>query len=184
MTSRTWIKLYCDKWLSGSLREESPEIRGIWADLLALAGGGLYGDSGEIKLQNGIGLTDFQFQKLLNISKYQWRKAKKRLLDTQRITVDDLNIIRIINWKRYQSEYERQKPYRNQKLQSAVTQEIESKNKNKIENKKEIYSKTHKHSSRNLKPRNEYKSPEEHRAAGNDDSNKYIKGKYGHMVRR
>jgi hypothetical protein len=183
MTSRTWIKIYCDKWLSGSLREESPEIRGIWADILALAGSGLYGDIGEIKLQNGIGLTDFQFQKLLNLSKYQWRKAKKRLLDTQRITIDGENVIRIVNWKRYQSEYERQKPYRNQKLQSAVTQEIE--NKNKIENKNRIErSKTHRHNSRELKPRNEYKSVEEHRAAGNDDSNKYIKGKYGHMVRR
>jgi hypothetical protein len=164
MTSRTWIKLYVDKWLSGSLREESPETRGIWADLLALAGSGLYGDIGEIKLQNGIGLTDFQFQKLLNISKYQWRKAKKRLLDTQRITIDGENVIRIVNWKRYQSEYERQKPYRNQKLQPAVTQE------NKNKNKKEIYSRTHKHSSRGLKPREAYKSPEEHRRATGNDS--------------
>ena len=41
VTSRTWVKLYCDQWLSGSLRGETPELRGIWADLLALAGSGL-----------------------------------------------------------------------------------------------------------------------------------------------
>ena len=121
MTSRTWVKLYCDQWLSGSLREETPELRGIWADLLALAGSGKYGDTGRISLQNDVGLSDSQFGKLLKITKYQWQKAKKRLILTERIAVNSANVVTIINWKKYQSEYERQKPYRHQKLQAKVT---------------------------------------------------------------
>ncbi len=121
MTSRTWVKLYCDQWLSGSLREETAELRGIWADLLALAGSGKYGDTGTISLPNDVGFSDFQFEKTLKITKYQWQKARKRLILTERIAVNNANVVTIINWKKYQSEYERQKPYRNQKLQPKVT---------------------------------------------------------------
>lgn len=121
MSSRTWVKLYCDHWLSGSLREETPELRGIWADLLALAGSGKYGDTGRISLQNDVGLSDSQFEKLLKITKYQWQKAKKRLILTERIAVNSANVATIINWKKYQSEYQRQRPYRYQKLQPKVT---------------------------------------------------------------
>lgn len=121
MGSRTWVKLFCDQWLSGSLREETPELRGIWSDLLALAGSGKYGDTGQISLPNGVGFSDPQFVLLLKLSKYQWQKAKKRLILTERIAVNSSNVIRILNWRKYQSEYERQKPYRNQKLQPEVT---------------------------------------------------------------
>ena len=46
MTSRTWIKVYCDKWLSGTIREEQPDVRSVWIDLLTLAGSGQFGDIG------------------------------------------------------------------------------------------------------------------------------------------
>ena len=123
MSSRTWVKIYCDNWLSGTLRDETPALRGIWADLLALAGSGKYGDTGRISLQNSVGLSDLQFQKVLNLSKKGWRKAKNRLITTQRIAVNLQNVITILNWKKYQSEYERQRPYRNKKLQQKVTTE-------------------------------------------------------------
>ncbi|MFC2042140.1 hypothetical protein ACFLTV_01370 [Chloroflexota bacterium] len=119
--TRTWIKLYCDQWLSGTLREETAELRGVFADLLALAGSGKYGDTGTISLQNGVGLTDLQFEKLLKITKFQWRKCKRRLISTDRIEVNSDNVVTIINWKKYQSEYERQRPYRNQKLHPKVS---------------------------------------------------------------
>jgi len=126
MSSRTWIKLYCDNWISGSLREEKLEVRGIWASLLALAGSGLYGDTGEIMIQNGVGLTDSQFQKVLHLSRKQWLHAKKRLLDSGRITVDGQNAIRIINWQKYQSEYNRTKKYRTKSTpESTPEREIE-----------------------------------------------------------
>lgn len=105
------------------MREEPPDIRGIFVDLLALAASGKYGDIGEIRLQNGVGLTDSQFENLLKMTKFQWQKAEKRLILTERIAVNSANVVTIINWKKYQSEYERQKPYRNQKLHQKVITE-------------------------------------------------------------
>jgi len=121
MGSRTWFKIYAEKWLSGSIRHESLTVRCIFIDLLALSASGQYGDTGEIKLPNEIGLTDLQISKLLNVSKSVWQKAKKRLVLANRISVNNGNIITIVNWKKYQSEYKRQKPYRNKKLQEEVT---------------------------------------------------------------
>lgn len=121
MSSRTWVKLYCDKWLEGSIRDEAPDVRAIFIDLLALAGSGKYGDTGEIKLQNGVGFSTIQLKNLLKTSKFLLKKAVKRLQDNGRISVNGAGVITIINWKKYQSEYERQKPYRNQMLQPKVT---------------------------------------------------------------
>jgi hypothetical protein len=83
MSNRTWIKVYCDKWLEGTLREDSPDIRGVWIDLLVLAGGGRYGDSGEIKLANGIGFTDKQIAEILKMKASLWRRAKRGYTNKQ-----------------------------------------------------------------------------------------------------
>ena len=115
MTSRNWIKVYCDKWLSGTIREEEPDVRSVWIDLLTLAGGGLYGDIGEVKLSNGIGLTDTQISEIFHISNTLWRKSKQRFLISKRIEISKKGAIKIVNWKKYQSEYARQKPYRKPK---------------------------------------------------------------------
>ena len=123
MSSRTWVKLYCDKWLEGSIRDEAPDIRAIFIDLLAIAGSGKYGDTGEIKLQNNVGFSTIQLKTLLKSSKYLLKKALKQLQNSGRISINQAGVITIINWKKYQSEYERQKPYRNQKLQPTVTTE-------------------------------------------------------------
>lgn len=121
MSSRTWIKLYCDKWLEGSIRDEAPDVRAIFIDLLALAGSGKYGDTGEIKLQNGVGFSTIQLRNLLKTSYFLLKKALKQLQNSNRISINQAGVITIVNWKKYQSEYERQKPYRNQKLQAIVT---------------------------------------------------------------
>ena len=115
MTSRTWIKVYCEKWLSGTIREERPEVRGVWIDLLALAGSSQHGDVGEIKLANGVGYTDNQIAEILHITKALWRRSKQRFVDSQRIKIAPKGAISIINWSKYQSEYGRQKPYRKHK---------------------------------------------------------------------
>lgn len=112
MGRRTWVKIYCDKWIEGTIRQESAALRGVWTDLLALCGSGEYSDLGEIKVRNDIGFTDLQFQKALNLSRKEWLTIKKRLTETQRIHQNSDNILTIINWKMYQSEYERQKPQR------------------------------------------------------------------------
>ena len=113
MGSRTWIKLYCDKWLNGTIREESLEVRAVWVDLLVLAGSGKYGDSGEIKITDSVGLLDQQIADLLQISTRKWKIISKRLQETDRICINQRNVLGIKNWSKYQSEYERTKPYRN-----------------------------------------------------------------------
>jgi len=134
MGSRTWIKIYCDRWLNGSIRDETPELRGIWVDLLVLAGSGKYGDSGEIKITDRLGYLDKQLADLLQISVQKWVTCKEKLIQTDRVCVKNRNIIAIINWSKYQSEYNRQRVYRqpqdtsdntpessNKKLQPEVT---------------------------------------------------------------
>ena len=115
MRNRKWVKIYCENWIEGTLREESPELRGIWADILALAGDGHYGDSGIIQLSNGIAYTDNQIARILRISEELWGRSKKRLIETNRIQVTSNGVISIVNWSKYQSEYERQKAYRTAK---------------------------------------------------------------------
>jgi len=108
---RTWIKIYCDKWVGGTIREEPPAVRGIFIDLLALAGSGNYGEVGQIKLANEVGLPDTTLQKLLRLTEDEWVPAKDRLVATDRITVTGDNIITIVNWDKYQSEYQRLREY-------------------------------------------------------------------------
>jgi hypothetical protein len=111
MTSRTWIKVFCENWLSGSIREEEPAVRSVFIDLLTLADR----HTGEVKLTNNIGYTDQQLTEILKISKKLWRKAKQRFQESQRIEISPKGAIKIINWDKYQSEYARQKPYRRPK---------------------------------------------------------------------
>lgn len=120
MGSRTWFKVYCNSWLEGTIRKEMPEVRAVWIDLLALAGSGQYGDTGEIKLSNGVGFTDAQIAGILHISVRLWRRAKGRFIETDRIEVTPKGAIHIKNWTKYQSEYRRQKPYRQQRLDSSI----------------------------------------------------------------
>jgi hypothetical protein len=120
MTRRTWIKLYCDKWLRGSLRKEGPELRGIWADLLAMAGDNSFGEEGTIELAQGVGFTDETIAGVLNVPVKLWRSVKGRLVDHPEPGETRLEVyflgqgygLRVLNWSRYQSEYNRQKPYR------------------------------------------------------------------------
>lgn len=121
----TWIKIYCENWLRGSIRQEPPEIRGIWVDLLTLAGDSAYGDVGEIKLADKLGLTDKQLCQLLNITDDLLQKAKKRLIETERIKIDNDNVIIIINWQKYQSEYQRIRKYTKKNTTKNTTKHTE-----------------------------------------------------------
>lgn len=126
-TRRTWIKIYVDKWLRGTIRDESLEVKGGWIDILALAGDSAYGDEGKIQFAKNVGYTDYQLASIFKTDLQTWLKIKKRLTTTKRIKVTKNNVIFVLNWGKYQSEYSRQKPYRekkgNIKLQDGVTTE-------------------------------------------------------------
>ena len=149
MGRRTWIKIYTDKWLRGSIRKEDVMTRSIFIDLLALAGDSAYGDSGIIQLAEQVGLTDETISCMLNVPIYDWQKAKDRLAnhkqkDENRIEIVELEhgySIKIINWAKYQSEYQRQKPIRNRikpaKVTSKVTESVTSKVTQKVQRDRE-----------------------------------------------
>jgi hypothetical protein len=102
-----WFKVYAEKWLMGSTRWElTLEERAIWTDFLALAS--LNEPPGQFIFHSKKQLSD-----QLRASPKKIEKAIKKFVDFNKIEADfTANSIMISNWKKYQSEYLRQKPYR------------------------------------------------------------------------
>ena len=85
------------------------------SDVLMLAADGAYGDKGIVQIAPKLGLSDEQISRLLWLSEPEWCAAKTRLIETNRIMLGDGNTLHIVNWTKYQSEYDRQKPQRQSK---------------------------------------------------------------------
>ena len=113
VSARTWVKLYTHGWLHGSIRRESVLVRSVFLDLLALAGAS--GEGGTISIHgNEVGYTDVQIAQLFCIPAEDWKYAKRNLSsatggEENRIEILDNNVIRIINWEKYQSEYDKRR---------------------------------------------------------------------------
>ena len=133
---RTWVKFYCDQWLRGSIRQESLEVRAIFADLLAMAGDNAYGNDGMIQLAKDVGFNDGLIAGILNVPLKTWTLTKEQLShhpdpEENRIEVISLHqgfAMRILKWSRYQSEYQRQKPYRQKKKESTPQTPLKERN--------------------------------------------------------
>jgi hypothetical protein len=117
-----WFKVHSEKWLMGSTRWElTLEDRAIWTDFLALAS--LNDPPGQFSFHSLKQLSD-----QLKASPKKIEKAMKKFIDFKKISVDfAANSVVIANWKKYQSEYSRQKPYRSpgkeKKVCNSVTTE-------------------------------------------------------------
>lgn len=112
---RNWIKLYVDQCLRGTMMDElSNEERWSWIGFLLLAGDSPF--EGKISLTENMGYTDQQIASLIKTPISTLKKAKEKMIKFEKIKVFDNNIIQIVNWKRYQSDYKRQKPHRNPKF--------------------------------------------------------------------
>jgi len=130
---RTWIKLYPIDCLEGSIRYQlESDERGVWYDLLNLAA--ICSEPGLISDKDQRPYPHSFIASRLNITLELLELTLEKCKSEGRIVEND-NGIHITNWKAYQSEYERQKPYRKQDSTEV-------------------------------------------------DNEKYIKGKYGHMVGR
>ena len=107
---RSWIKLYVTGILHGSIRWQlNAEERATWVDLLCMAGecgkGGIICDNDSQPLPRSFIANHFNIPlELLERTLEKCEKAHRINLDNELIT--------ITNWTVYQSEYERQKPYR------------------------------------------------------------------------
>ena len=82
---RTWIKLFCDQWLRGSIRKEPVEVRAVFTDLLTMAGDSGFGDpniaaNGTVQLADDVGFTDEAIASILNVPLKTWGSRSRKLL--------------------------------------------------------------------------------------------------------
>lgn len=133
---RSWVKLWVNEWLTGTVRWQlSPSQRAMWADLLALAGYSRFPGivcSGETNGQ----LEPYPMDYLCTTFRCKERDVREafQLFETQgRIRIDPNLVIHIVNWEKYQSEYQQKRQrtrYRNAaesqpKLHSKSVVEVE-----------------------------------------------------------
>ncbi len=108
--ARKWIKLWVAESLRGTIRFDfSSEERGVWYDLLSMAGDCRL--DGYIAAGDNKGYPVEWIAGVLNISIELLQRTIDKCLKTRRIEKSPQGL-HITNWHKYQSEYERQKPYR------------------------------------------------------------------------
>lgn len=114
---KRWIKLYVTGWLHGTIRWQlSSEERGVWADFLALAGETQ--KDGAICDNDGRPLPLDFIASQFNIK----RSLLNRFLTiakSENMITEKNGVLYVTNYQSYQSEYERQKPYRDKARYSA-----------------------------------------------------------------
>jgi len=110
---RTWIKLYSIDCLEGSIRYQlEPDERGVWYDILNLSA--ICATPGLISDKDSRPYPHSFIANRLNIPLELLERTLKKCEHEGRISENDTGI-NITNWAAYQSEYERQKPYRQKK---------------------------------------------------------------------
>jgi hypothetical protein len=109
---RTWIKLYVETLRSSMISELSPEQRWMFVGLILMAGdspipGVIYARKDE----NGrpVGYPDTILAFKLGVHESAIQPGLSRMVEKGKVTIDELAVISICNWKKYQSEYERTK---------------------------------------------------------------------------
>ena len=110
VSRRKWIKLYPMECLNGSIRYQlTSEERGTWYDLLNFAA--ICTNHGIISDRDGRAYPHDFIANRLNIPTELLESTLNNCVKEGRVTEDEAGI-HITNWKLYQSEYDRQKPYR------------------------------------------------------------------------
>lgn len=121
MTSRTkarrpWIKLYPIDCLDGSIRYQlEADERSVWYDLLNFSA--ICAIPGSISDKDSRPYPHSFLANRLNIPLELFERALKKCIEEGRIKEDETGI-HIVNWHAYQSEYDRQKPYRQMNYQA------------------------------------------------------------------
>ena len=109
---RKWYKHWVAESLRGTIRFDlTSEERGVWFDLLAMTAESRH--EGYIAPNDEQGYPDSWIASSLNITIKLLQRVIQKCEVTGRIKRTKYGL-QIINWSKYQSEYDRQKPYRQQ----------------------------------------------------------------------
>lgn len=112
---RTWVKMWVNECLEGTIRFDfTPAERGIWYDLILLAGRCRI--PGIIAANENSPYPHSYIAGLLNVDMELFETTLEKCKASGRVAETERGI-ELINWSHYQSEYERQKPYREKKQQ-------------------------------------------------------------------
>ncbi len=113
-TRRPWIKLYPIDCLDGSIRYQlEPAERSVWYDLLNFSA--ICATPGIIADKDGRPYPKSFIANRLNIDLNLLEQSLKKCIDEGRISEVNDGVLEITHWGSYQSEYQRQKPYREKK---------------------------------------------------------------------
>ncbi len=146
---RTWVKLWVNEWLDGTTRfEMSDAQRAFWIDLLAMAGRSRFPGivcAGKTPEGKFIGYPVNKYQSLMS-EPINVEETLELFTRTGKIRVEvtsegpiRLLSIELLNWTKYQSEYQRQKPYREAvRLQQSDSQSDTQSNKTEVETETEV----------------------------------------------
>jgi hypothetical protein len=120
--SRPWVKLYVEQCLRGSLIAElTPAQRWIWIGLILLGGdSSIPGVIFRRKDAEGglLGYSSVTLTEMLDVDLEDYQDGTQRMISKGKISINSAGVIAILNWSKYQSEYERQKTYRNRRKKS------------------------------------------------------------------
>jgi len=104
---KKWVKLWTQESLYGSIVTElEPEERWVWIGLLLLAGDSI--EPGKVCAAPGIPWTDEQLANILKIPLDVWLRAKEKMLRHDKVQQNDNGILHIVNWEKYQGDFEKQ----------------------------------------------------------------------------
>jgi len=116
MAPKKWVKLWVSEGLRGTIRFDfTPEERGIWYDLLMMAGDSRH--DGFIAPNDRQPYPDEWIAATLNVPLKLFKRVITKCIETERIEMTAVGY-RVSNWSKYQSEYDRQKKYREEKKQT------------------------------------------------------------------
>ena len=105
-----------DQCLRGSMIEElTAEQRWLWIGFLLLAGDSpVPGTIYRRKDADGvpIGYSNITIAEMLDVELDVYEDGIRRMIAKEKIAINEKGVISIVNWDKYQSEYQRQKKYR------------------------------------------------------------------------
>ena len=125
--TRQWVKIWINESLRGTIRFDlNAAERGVWYDLIVLAGASR--EPGIIAPGPGTSYPTQWIAATLNVPLPLLNTVLQKCVETERIEMNGHGI-KIINWSKYQSEYERQKPYRKKQAEQIAQSKFDDQGK-------------------------------------------------------